>query len=279
MHQAHGKLQGTKHELPADFTLKAVSDLPASVDWREKDVVTAVKDQGHCGSCWAFASTATLESHVALASGLLFDLSVQQITSCAPNPDMCGGTGGCSGATAEIAFDYVASTPGILEEYQYGYQSYYAANVACNLPSGPAVAAINGYVQLPQNNYTALMNAVATVGPIAISVDASSWGSYESGVYAGCNMASPDINHAVVLVGYGEENGLPYWLVRNSWSPSWGEEGYIKVLRSADDEAQCGTDVTPEHGTACADDLSPVKVCGQCGILYDSAYPTGARAL
>ena len=100
-----------------DFELKPVSELPKHVDWREKGVISAVKDQGHCGSCWAFASTATIESHAAISTGLLFDLAPQQIATCAPNPDQCGGQGNCNGATAEIAFDYVANSEGLLEEF------------------------------------------------------------------------------------------------------------------------------------------------------------------
>jgi hypothetical protein len=87
--------------------------------------VSAVKDQGHCGSCWAFASTATIESYVALSTGMLFDLSTEQIAMCAPNPDACGGTGKCEGSTAELAFEYLTGAKGIYEEYQYPYISYY----------------------------------------------------------------------------------------------------------------------------------------------------------
>jgi len=105
--------------LPNDFVIKPVSSLPASVDWRTSGIVSAVKDQGHCGSCWAFASTSVIESHVAKASGLLFDLSVQQMAMCAPNPDECGGTGGCEGSTSELGFDYIAKSAGMFQEYQY----------------------------------------------------------------------------------------------------------------------------------------------------------------
>jgi len=262
--------------LPSNFHLKPVSELPASMDWRNEGVITAVKDQGHCGSCWAFASAAVLESHVAIQSGLLYDLSPQQIAMCAPNPDHCGGTGGCQGATSELAFDYVAGA-GILEEYQLGYQAYYGADSACGVNAEMTpVATIDGYVKLPENNYTALMNAIAQVGPIAVSVDASNWHSYSSGIFNGCNQVNPDINHAVVLVGYGEDDGEKYWLVRNSWSPAYGESGYIRVARFDTEDQLCGMDVTPLDGTACEGDDTPVKVCGTCGILYDSAYPTGA---
>ncbi|KAJ1416450.1 hypothetical protein B484DRAFT_454287 [Ochromonadaceae sp. CCMP2298] len=277
---AQGKMLKKANDLPADFEIKSVELLPESVDWRSKGVATAVKDQGHCGSCWAFATTAVIESHVALSSGLLFDLSVEQMAMCAPNPDSCGGTGGCEGSTAELAFEYVAGSGGLLEEFQYSYTSYYGEDFECAMPAGQAaVATISGYVQLAENNYTALMTAIATVGPVAVSVDASEWHSYAGGVFDGCNQESPDIDHAVVLMGYGVENGQKYWLVRNSWAPSWGELGYIKIARQDTDETVCGTDSTPLDGTACVGDDAPVKVCGTCGILYDSCYPVGAEAL
>ena len=277
VHQAHNP----KHlkQLPKDFKLDAISSLPKDVDWRNTpNVVSAVKDQGHCGSCWAFAASAVLESHVALSTGLLYNLSPQQIAMCSPNPDSCGGTGGCNGATSEIAFDYVAGMSGILEEYQLGYSAYSGTNSACGFDAADAtpVATIDGYVKLAENNYTSLMNAIAKVGPIAVSVDASTWHAYEGGIFNGCNQEQPDINHAVTLVGYGEENGQKYWTVRNSWSPSYGELGYIRVLRTDDDETNCGTDITPQDGTACEGETDPVKVCGTCGILYDSSFPTGA---
>ncbi len=97
------------------FNLK-LGELPASVDWRSQGVVSAVKDQGMCGSCWAFASTETVESHAAIASGTLFQLSTQQMAACSPNPDQCGGTGNCHGATAEVAFDYVAHSTGMMTD-------------------------------------------------------------------------------------------------------------------------------------------------------------------
>jgi cathepsin L len=262
-------------------SIKKVSELPESVDWRSTGIVNAVKDQGHCGSCWAFASTSVIESAVAKASGLLMDLSVQQIAMCSPNPDSCGGTGGCHGATAEIAFDYVANSQGLQSEYQYSYQAYYGAESPCLLTNSSnykKAATIDGFVQLPQNDYASLMNAIAEVGPIAISVDASTWHSYESGIYNGCNQVNPDIDHAVVLVGYGVDNGQKYWTVRNSWSPHWGEKGHIRLARSDDEDSLCGMDTDPSDGIACAGQTEPVKVCGTCGIIFDSAYPTGAKA-
>jgi len=269
-----------KHEsklLPSHFTKRPLSELPTDVDWRTEGVVTAVKDQGHCGSCWAFASTAVIESHVALSTGQLFDLSPQQIAACSPNPNHCGGNGNCQGATAEVAFDYVAGSDGLMEEFQYSYSSYFGVESGCAVPEGTAPKAIvDGYVKLGENNYSDLLNAIAQVGPIAVSVDASTWHAYAGGIFDGCNQETPDINHAVVLVGYGTDNGKDYWLVRNSWSASWGEAGYIRLARSNTDESKCGTDVTPHDGSACDGQDDPITVCGTCGILYDNSYPTGA---
>jgi cathepsin L len=259
--------------------------LPKNVDWRNKGVVTAVKSQGGCGSCWAFASTAVIESHVAINTNKLYDLSPQQIATCAPNPLECGGKGNCQGATAELAFDYVANSVGLYDEFQLPYTEYYGVESKCALPSDTPRATISGYVKLEENNYEQLMYAVATFGPIAVSVDASNWHSYSSGIFNGCNQTNPDINHAVVLVGYGTDyvSGQDYWLIRNSWSASWGESGYIRLLRqkitNGYDDETCGMDITPQDGTACAGDNQPVKVCGTCGILYDSSYPTGANTL
>jgi cathepsin L len=276
--QAHAEA-GFKHQLPSGIVNKKIEDLPTSVDWRNTpNVVSAVKDQGHCGSCWAFSATETLESHIALSTGLLYDLSPQQIAMCTPNPESCGGTGGCYGATTELGFEYVAES-GIVEEYQIGYYAYQGENSNCafNRMETPPVATIQGYTKLAENNYEDLMNAIAQVGPVAIVVDASEWHNYAGGIFNGCNQENPDLNHGVVLVGYGEEaSGEKYWIIRNSWSPSYGEQGYIRVARSDQDNELCGIDVTPLDGTACNGDTTPVKVCGTCGVLYDSSYPIGA---
>jgi cathepsin L len=274
------KAQKTLEEI--GYQIRSLSDLPASVDWREKGIVSPVKDQGHCGSCWAFAATATVESYVAKNTGLMFSLSPEQIAMCAPNPASCGGTGGCEGATAEIAFDYLSDSAGFYEEFQYPYVSYDGTDQSCNTDAVASItspkATIDGFVKLPENNYTALMSAIATTGPMSISVDASSWHAYEEGVYDGCNQVNPDIDHAVVLVGYGtcSQCGQDYWLIRNSWSASFGEAGYIKIARKSNEEEICGSDVTPQDGSACEGQTDPVTVCGTCGVLYDSSYPLNA---
>lgn len=163
------------------------------------------------------------------------------------NDDNCGGTGGCYGATAELAFDYLAQY-GLPEAWVYGYlpevywNSYTNSNGACireetytkngvSQSAVPRSATATGYELLPRNDYNELMNAVAHIGPMAINIDASEWHSYESGIFTGCAQDNVDINHVVQLVGYGTTHeGQDYWTVRNSWSPTWGENGKLDLL-------------------------------------------------
>lgn len=264
---------------------KVLASLPASKDWREEGVVTPVKDQGHCGSCWAHAAVETIESFLAINTGVLTEISQQELVACMPNNDNCGGTGGCEGATATLAFDYL-SEYGLPEMWQYGYESatyWLGNNGAClrdmtygEQPAMPRAVTADGYDLLPRNDYVALMETIANVGPVAINVDASEWHAYEGGVFSGCPQDNVDINHVVQLVGYGTcpESGKDYWLVRNSWTSQWGVEGYIKLERQ---DGYCGTDSHNGDGVGCDTDPKNVTVCGQCGILYDSSYPINTR--
>jgi len=253
--------------------------LPESVDWRKKNVVTPPKSQGGCGDCWAFSAAEAIESHGALNTGKLLNLAPQEITSCVSNPQKCGGIGGCEGAIVELAFDY-AKAKGLALEAAYPYKG---KDGSCH-QAQPA-AYVDGFEELPKNDGDALASAVATKGPIAISAAAKMWGFYFGGIFDGHQGfekgCPPDIDHAVQLVGYGKtSNNTDYWLVRNSWGPKFGEEGYIRVLRSPGNEP-CAVDPTPKDGI-CGDGPmcecpSPVTYCGMCGILAASSYPTGAR--
>eukprot|EP01065_Artemidia_motanka_P048877 TRINITY_DN79_c0_g1_i1.p1 TRINITY_DN79_c0_g1~~TRINITY_DN79_c0_g1_i1.p1 ORF type:complete len:365 (+),score=134.69 TRINITY_DN79_c0_g1_i1:67-1161(+) len=257
---------------PQGLLSQPVSDLPASVDWRTKNVVTPVKDQGGCGSCWAFSATETLESAVAIATGKLMVLSEQQVVSCSPNPQQCGGSGGCDGSTQPLAFNYTEQV-GLSLESSYKYQG---VTGKCSQNKIKPVAINTGYVSLPVNDYTALMNAVAKVGPVAISAAAEPWQLYDSGIFSS-KSCGYDMDHGIQLVGYGTEGSQGYWIVRNSWGAYWGEKGYIRIARYGEGKEPCGMDNTPQDGDACKGDTKPRKYCGECGILSSSSYPTGAK--
>lgn len=251
------------------FPIKSVSLLPASVDWRTKNVVTPVKDQGGCGSCWAFSTVETVESNVAIETGKLLTLSPQEIVSCAKNPSHCGGTGGCQGSTQWLGFNYTIGA-GLVTESTYPYEG--STGVCRTAKTSPPAIGIKGCVRLPANNYTILMNAVATVGPISISAAAEPWQLYSSGVFNGA--CGADVDHAIQAVGYGTSGSDTYWLVRNSWGSGWGEEGYIRIKRTGL-KRPCALDTTPADGTGCTGGPSTMNVCGLCGMLSDSSYVTG----
>lgn len=197
------------------------TDLPTSVDWRTKGAVNPVKDQGHCGSCWSFAATAAIESEHFLTSGELLSLSEQQLVDCDPKSD------GCDGGFAAWAFEYVATASQELET-EYPYTA--TTGATCNYePSKGKVNVTTHYLVEPKS-IDALKAAIA-VQPVAVSVEADKpvFRNYESGVLdsAECGIAT---NHAIVAVGYGTDStGRDYYIVRNSWSASWGDQGYIKI--------------------------------------------------
>eukprot|EP00928_Gymnodinium_smaydae_P016763 TRINITY_DN16345_c0_g1_i1.p1 TRINITY_DN16345_c0_g1~~TRINITY_DN16345_c0_g1_i1.p1 ORF type:complete len:384 (+),score=76.88 TRINITY_DN16345_c0_g1_i1:153-1304(+) len=246
---------------------------PERVDWREKNVVTPVKDQGSCGSCWSFSAAESVESHYAIASGKLLQLAPQAALDCVQNPDGCGGSGGCGGATCELAFNLTVSK-GLPLESDMPY-----ARRARGCQAYKAAVRASGYVKLPVNDATALETAVATKGPVSVIVAAMPWQLYGGGIFKGCSSPLPslgnELDHAVQVVGYGSEGGQRYWLVRNSWG-SWGEKGYIRVSR--DNDAKTFTDDSPREGVACKPYPKTEQVGGECGILFDASYPIGVES-
>jgi len=260
-----GKAKHHIHEHPVLHLSKAQAN-PASVDWREKGVVTPVKNQGGCGSCWAFSATETFESHYAIATGTLKTFAPQAFVNCVQNPQSCGGTGGCEGATMELAFN-LTTTMGMPLESDLPYKG---RDQACSPYTAAAKA--TGYVKVPVNDADALETAIATKGPVSVTV-AASWGSYGGGVFSGaCSSSNCPLDHGVVAVGYSPD----YWLVRNSWGSGWGEGGYIRLSRKND--AVIYTDRSPADGVACKPYPASQQVAGESGILFDTSYPTGVGA-
>lgn len=225
-------IKHTKVAVPSNCTAQSL------VDWRTKGVITPVKDQGRCGSCWAHSAVEAIESQRALAGMPLEPLSVQQLVSCDNKDD------GCGGGWYYTAWDfYIENTGGLAleEDYPYDMRTYHGyaspcdTSLAADIVPGSDVAKFEwatepctSLVCHKQDEETLKKNLVS-YGPISIACDASQWSSYTGGVLTKASCASSDtkLDHALQLVGYNEDADVPYWIVRNSWNSDWGLDGYI----------------------------------------------------
>lgn len=205
---------------------------PTSLDWRTKNAVTPVKDQGQCGSCWSFSSTGAMEGAWAIKKGALVSLSEQQLVDCSHKY----GNLGCSGGMMDNAFQYAIDN-GMCTEASYPYTATGGSCQACT-----KVVTMSGCADVPANNQVALLEAVA-LGPVSIAIEADTrvFQSYSSGVITSADCGT-NLDHGVMIAGYGVEGGVKYWLVKNSWGTSWGENGYVKIARSdsTNDKGICG---------------------------------------
>ncbi|CAN7986498.1 unnamed protein product, partial [Ixodes hexagonus] len=221
--------QGLTYLEPADIDDAA---FPKDVDWRTKGAVTAVKDQKRCGSCWAFSATGALEGQHFLKTGKLVSLSEQNLVDC--SHDL--GNNGCMGGLMDGAFLYIKNSGGIDTEESYPYTGKAGQCVFNKTNVG---ATDTGFVVIQPGSETQLKKAVAMVGPVSASIDASSpsFQFYSKGIYDDPYCSTETLDHGVLVVGYGTMDGKDYWLVKNR-RVSWGQEGYTLMSRNKDN--QCG---------------------------------------
>ena len=217
--------------------------LPLWVDWRNKTArlpdgaVTSVKDQGSCGSCWAFSAVGAMEGAHAIRTKKLISLSAKQVLDCSK-------AGSCAGGSIRKSYEYIIHSKGICAEADYPYSEFVwkCASSGCK----PA-AQFSNFIEVPQLNEHALQVAVAT-GPVSVAVDADSnvFHFYHSGVldHPSCGTR---VNHAMLIVGYDTLSPKPYWIVKNQWGLRWGDLGYIRIAMGVPSTNQCGITTHPMY--------------------------------
>lgn len=239
--------------------------LPDSVDWRDHGVVTPVKNQGQCGSCWSFSATGAMEGAWAIQTGDLISLSEQQLIDCS----ITYGDQGCNGGLMDYAFKY-AIDHGMCSENEDPYEAASDHCINCD-----TVSTFDNCFDVTSNNQIHLKEAVSR-GPVSVAIEAdtTSFQFYSSGIITG-SACGNNLDHGVLVVGYGEEDGVMYWLVKNSWGTSWGDNGYVKIERSESDSdpGVCGIAMQPSYpvtqGILDTSNVTNVQ-CDKCGLSYQT---------
>ncbi len=231
--------------------------VPSSVDWRTKNVVTYVHNQGSCGSCWSFSTAGALEGIYAIKTGNLISFSEQQLVDC--DYIRSGGTSlGCNGGDMKSAMEWIGKNNGLCTEQSYPYVSGETktngpCQKSCNIVSGSDILST---VSVSSNSDNSMMSALAQQPvSVAIEADQASFQLYKSGVFTGS--CGTNLDHGVLLVGYGSMNGVEYYIMKNSWGPEWGSSGYMYMGKGNDPATG-----KPYNGGK-----------GQCGVLTQGVYP------
>ena len=249
-----GTLINVIHVFGANPVISVLNDfasLPTSIDWTSKGAVTPVKDQGQCGSCWSFSTTGALEGAYAIKNGNLLSFSEQQLVDC----DTFGNGGrdhGCNGGLMDNAFNWISKNNGLCLESEYPYVSGTTkiAGTCQNSCKNVDGSDITRFVDVDAASDLAMMTALAQQPvSVAIEADQREFQLYKSGVFTGT--CGTNLDHGVLATGYGTDNGVDFYKIKNSWSSTWGEGGYIRLGRGS----------TYNGGK------------GQCGVLLQASYP------
>lgn len=238
--QFRNKLGFINNNHHKDYKDLLKTKLPKEFDWEKKGAVTPIKNQGNCGSCWAFSTTGSIEGAWYIANNDLLTLSEQELISCSGNY----GNDGCNGGLVDQGYQFVMQN-GLQTEKCYPYQGIDSSCIYNNCNFN---VKISSYHDVIPNDEDILMLALYQQ-PISVAIDAShqSFQFYSNGVFNGD--CGTELDHAVLLVGWGEMNGEQYWKVKNSWGSEWGDNGYIYLARNISDSR------------------------GQCGITMSASYP------